>query len=324
MCRNCGAEQYQDEEGASSCKDCPQGYATNGAKGLAKCDKLTPESFLADVLIAILVFSAVIAVSRWVIRKTYAASDNNEPLHKEDGGGAGVATTSPKNTQVQVMPVRSPAAHRLRPKIDDKAQLRYKARAQVRRTQTLTRVPIFSMLSERSIDVILSATSHRAVEKGKVVCRQGESTYRFSIVVSGTFSVSVRDPNSPSDQQRRLGTLGEGDFFGEACLASSIRWMVRRKNRKKSGDGSTQPGEAGLEALRSLATITAETDASQLLSLSREDIDRLVRGGLLREEDIAAGAEAKRIAWREKLDHRQAELGVDAGPPQRMNTAVML
>ena len=55
----------------------------------------------------------------------------------------------------------------------------------------------------------------------------------------------------------------------------------------------------------------------------------MVRGSALQEADVAAGADAKRIAWREKLDRRQAERDAssdddDGGAPQRMSTAVML
>jgi CRP-like cAMP-binding protein len=341
VCRNCGQDQYQDEDGLFACKACPEGFTTDGTEGNAKCDKISTKSFLADVLTAILVFCAIVAVSRWIARKYFASPNKNKPGQVEKGGDLGHAvTTSPpgadtpaanapasRNRPVQVVPMRSPTTLRPRPKIDGKAQMRFKARAQVRRMQTMSRVPSFSMLSERSIDALLAATQHNTVKKNEVVCRQGELADSFSVVVSGTFAVSIMKIGDRSGQQRRLGTLGEGDFFGEACLASSARLAARRKAGKGTVTGA-EGGEVGVTPLRSLATITAESDGAQLLSLSRVDIDRLIRGSALQEADVAAGAYAKRIAWQEKLDRRRAERdasrGDDGGVPQRINTAVML
>jgi putative ABC transport system ATP-binding protein len=89
---------------------------------------------------------------------------------------------------------------------------------------------------------------------GAVVVRQGEAADTFYVIVSGHLEVTITDEAG----SRVVRTLGAGDFFGEVAL---------------------------LKAGRRTATVTV-TEAAELLSLRRDEFDKVVAASSSFEERL--------------------------------------
>ena len=82
------------------------------------------------------------------------------------------------------------------------------------KVEFISRVPLFERCSKHELTAIASLADQVDVPEGRVLARQGEFGQEFFVLTDGT--VEVRRG------QRRLATLGAGDFFGEIALVSNV------------------------------------------------------------------------------------------------------
>jgi len=169
-------------------------------------------------------------------------------------------------------------------------QLRVMARLKIRKTNALTKVPLFKNSSAEAIESILELTTYKKVRSGTCLCVQGELANDFYIIVSGRCSVRVRVEgkwNSDSNRRaqrgeaeenneekaeivkegvnRRVGTLKDLDFFGESALLGAHE------------DGG-QP--------KRNASVAVESEYVQLLMLSRANFELLLQEGVLSNDVV--------------------------------------
>ena len=78
------------------------------------------------------------------------------------------------------------------------------------KVDVLRKVPLFSGLSRRHLDLIAQHADEVKVAEGKVLTRQGERGLEFFLIVDG--SARVERDGKP------IARLGAGDFFGEMSL----------------------------------------------------------------------------------------------------------
>lgn len=76
----------------------------------------------------------------------------------------------------------------------------------------LADVPLFSALSRKDLQRIAKASDEVDVKAGRVLVDQGKTGHEFFLILDGT--ASVRRNN------RKVATLGSGDYFGELALLS--------------------------------------------------------------------------------------------------------
>ncbi|HEV2140838.1 MAG TPA: cyclic nucleotide-binding domain-containing protein [Candidatus Dormibacteraeota bacterium] len=74
----------------------------------------------------------------------------------------------------------------------------------------LKRVPLFSHVSPRSLELVAARTDEIDVEAGRTLIRQGEPGDTFYVLLNGEADVTV------DGKHRR--TLHAGDFFGEISM----------------------------------------------------------------------------------------------------------
>jgi CRP-like cAMP-binding protein len=74
----------------------------------------------------------------------------------------------------------------------------------------LAQVPLFSTCSRRDLQKLGRASDEIAVRAGKVLVQEGKPGHEFFLIEHGT--AEVRRKN------RKVATLGKGDFFGELSL----------------------------------------------------------------------------------------------------------
>ena len=48
-CNSCAINEYQDSEGGTGCKTCPNGWSTFTLKGQSKCEAICPDGAVTDV-----------------------------------------------------------------------------------------------------------------------------------------------------------------------------------------------------------------------------------------------------------------------------------
>ncbi|MBM4466209.1 MAG: cyclic nucleotide-binding domain-containing protein [Chloroflexi bacterium] len=125
----------------------------------------------------------------------------------------------------------------------------------------LRRMPLFATMDEAEIELLLSRLRVEHYSPGQVIIRQGERGDRFYIIRRGHVEVTQRDERGVSEV---VNQLDRGDYFGELAL---LRDAPRNATCR--------------------ATIPTE-----VLSLSRQDFDRLVKA---------------RFALREKVDRSIAQ-----------------
>ena len=82
------------------------------------------------------------------------------------------------------------------------------------KVESLGRAPLFSDLSKDELAQLAKATEDLEVEAGRVLCREGELAQEFFVIIEGEAQVTKGD--------QQLGTLGDGDFFGEIALIVDI------------------------------------------------------------------------------------------------------
>jgi len=78
------------------------------------------------------------------------------------------------------------------------------------RVAELRKVPLFSGCNDKQLQFIATQVEVMDFEKGKLLCREGESGGDFFIVLDGEAEVSRGG--------KVLNRLGKGEFFGEIAL----------------------------------------------------------------------------------------------------------
>jgi CRP-like cAMP-binding protein len=73
------------------------------------------------------------------------------------------------------------------------------------------KIPLLAVLDRRGLEQVLRTAREQSYAPGDVVVAQGDPATRLFIIVSGTAVVEQADLG-------RVGTLGEGEFFGELAL----------------------------------------------------------------------------------------------------------
>jgi CRP-like cAMP-binding protein len=76
----------------------------------------------------------------------------------------------------------------------------------------LAEVPLFSACSRKDLQKIAKASDEVEVRAGRVLVDQGKTGHEFFLILDG--SATVRANN------RKVATLGSGDYFGELALLS--------------------------------------------------------------------------------------------------------
>ena len=82
------------------------------------------------------------------------------------------------------------------------------------KVERLREAPLFADLSKDELEQLAKLTEDLEVEAGKVLCREGEPAQEFFVSIEGT-AEATKDG-------RELGTMGQGDFFGEIALIEDI------------------------------------------------------------------------------------------------------
>jgi CRP-like cAMP-binding protein len=145
----------------------------------------------------------------------------------------------------------------------------------------LRRMPLFATMDEAEIDLLLSRLGVEQYSPGQAIIRQGERGDRFYIIKRGHVEVTVRDERGVSEV---VNQLDRGAYFGELAL---LRDAPRN------------------------ATCRA-TLPTEVLSLSRQDFDRLVKARFaLREKvdrSIARADLLRRMPLFAELDAGQIQL----------------
>ena len=72
-------------------------------------------------------------------------------------------------------------------------------------------VPLLAVLDRRGLDQVLRTAREQTFAPGDVVVAQGDPATRLFVIVEGTAVVEQADLG-------RVGTLGQGEFFGELAL----------------------------------------------------------------------------------------------------------
>ena len=78
------------------------------------------------------------------------------------------------------------------------------------RVERLRQVPLFAGCSDKQLQFIASRTDELDLEKGKVLCREGQSGGDFFVLLSGAADVTAGG--------KTVRTIREGEFFGEIAL----------------------------------------------------------------------------------------------------------
>jgi CRP/FNR family transcriptional regulator, cyclic AMP receptor protein len=80
------------------------------------------------------------------------------------------------------------------------------------KVELIKRVPLFSHCSKKELGLIARIADEIDLPEGKTLMREGDRGREFFVLVEG--SAEVRRAN------RKVSTLGGGDFFGEIALVS--------------------------------------------------------------------------------------------------------
>ena len=121
-----------------------------------------------------------------------------------------------------------------------------------KQTRALAKCKPFAELNENAHDQIVDVMLYKKMKKGTVICQEGDEADEMFLLMSGTCKVTADDVF--------VGTLTKSDVFGESAM----------------GGGGQRS-----------ATVIADTDL-KVLVLKRDDVQRLVKNGVLSAECLAA------------------------------------
>jgi CRP-like cAMP-binding protein len=82
----------------------------------------------------------------------------------------------------------------------------------------LTRIPLFSQLSKRQLELVSRHADEVTVKAGSVIMREGDLAREVCIVVEGTVRVASSD--------RVVADLGAGEVFGEMGVVTGQHRMA--------------------------------------------------------------------------------------------------
>jgi CRP-like cAMP-binding protein len=80
------------------------------------------------------------------------------------------------------------------------------------KVELIKRVPLFSHCSKKELGLVAQIADEIDLPEGKTLMREGDRGREFFVLVEG--SADVRKGN------RKVNTMGRGDFFGEIALVS--------------------------------------------------------------------------------------------------------
>ena len=80
--------------------------------------------------------------------------------------------------------------------------------------KVIAEIPIFSSCNKKELRAITRLLSSLRVSAGEVLTTQGDDGREFMIIESGTAVVRRND--------RKVGTMGPGDFFGELAMLAGV------------------------------------------------------------------------------------------------------
>ena len=109
------------------------------------------------------------------------------------------------------------------------------------KVEALKRAPLFEGLLKKELVELARRAEDLEAPAGTVLCKEGEVGREFFVLMDGTVVVTARE--------KRIATLGAGDFIGEIAL---------------------------LEQVPRMATVTAKTPV-RFFVLAREDFRHLVK-----------------------------------------------
>ena len=78
--------------------------------------------------------------------------------------------------------------------------------------ELIKRVPLFSHCSKKELGLVAQIADEIDLAEGKTLMREGDRGREFFVLVEGSADVRRRN--------RKVNTLGSGDFFGEIALVS--------------------------------------------------------------------------------------------------------
>jgi CRP-like cAMP-binding protein len=80
------------------------------------------------------------------------------------------------------------------------------------KVELIKRVPLFSHCSKKELGLVAQIADEIDLPEGKTLMREGDRGREFFVLVEGSADVRRRN--------RKLNTMGRGDFFGEIALVS--------------------------------------------------------------------------------------------------------
>ncbi len=102
-------------------------------------------------------------------------------------------------------------------------QMRVMARARIKSTKALAKVPIFSKLDDKTIDALVDNMRYQKFKRGTKLCRQGDIANEFFVVVSGKCAVTVarsRKKTRPAARPSTAATATAGEFTAGPAAAA--------------------------------------------------------------------------------------------------------
>jgi len=82
------------------------------------------------------------------------------------------------------------------------------------KVELIKNVPLFSKLSKKQLEDVAHIADELDLPAGKVMATEGDRGREFFVLLEGT--ADVRKGN------RRINTMGDGDFFGEIALVARV------------------------------------------------------------------------------------------------------
>jgi hypothetical protein len=170
------------------------------------------------------------------------------------GCGGSTEATGPVSALQSIPPAsKEPKSGSSTPRSKNKSKAAAEAplvgRTDARIGALLKDVPLLQNFSEKDLNLLGGAMQKEYFKVGESVFKQGDVGDRFYIIVSGSANVVMKDKNS--GENRDVGFLTQGDYFGETALQHD------------------QPRGAAIVAQIAL----------ELLSLSKEKFQKLIGTG---------------------------------------------